>query len=199
MTASTTHRSPLRPLTGVGRDGSDRTRLIWVALRIAMGWTFLWAFLDKFVGLGFSTCRAEDGAIDVACDAAFVNGGSPTHGFLTFATEASHTGSWFSWMASDAPDQIVVTDWLFMFGLAGVGLSLTFGFLSRIGAAGGTAMLLFMYLAGYVWPASNPFWDTHLLQALVCVGLIVADAGRTFGLGPWWRGLAGVQERPILW
>ena len=37
---------------------------VFGVLRIAMGWTFLWAFLDKAFGLGFSTGRnAETGAI----------------------------------------------------------------------------------------------------------------------------------------
>ena len=62
----------------------------WTILRLLLGWSFLWAFLDKMFGLGFATCRASDSSsIDYACDAAMIQGGSPTYGFLTFATEGS--------------------------------------------------------------------------------------------------------------
>jgi thiosulfate dehydrogenase [quinone] large subunit len=41
-------------------------------LRIIMGLTFLWAFFDKTLGLGYSTTSVQ----------AWINGGSPTKGFL---------------------------------------------------------------------------------------------------------------------
>jgi hypothetical protein len=43
------------------------------AARIALGWTFLWAFTDKLLGLGFATEPQN----------AWIRGGSPTFGFLT--------------------------------------------------------------------------------------------------------------------
>jgi hypothetical protein len=44
----------------------DRTApVVWAVLRVLMGATFLWAFLDKAFALGFSTGRnPETGAID---------------------------------------------------------------------------------------------------------------------------------------
>ncbi len=35
---------------------------IWGALRIAMGWIFLWSFLDKLFGFGFSTSPDRRGS-----------------------------------------------------------------------------------------------------------------------------------------
>ena len=32
-----------------------KTGLVWAALRLAMGWTFFWAFADKLFGLGYAT------------------------------------------------------------------------------------------------------------------------------------------------
>ena len=50
-----------------------------------LGWVFLWAFLDKTFGLGFGTgLDAETGVVDRFGDAAWINGGSPTLGFLNF-------------------------------------------------------------------------------------------------------------------
>ena len=65
-------------------------------LRLALGWTFLWAFLDKTFALGFSTGRVVDEAtgastIDFVGDAAWINGGSPTVGVLGFAMKGPFT------------------------------------------------------------------------------------------------------------
>ena len=43
--------------------------------RISLGWVFLWAFLDKTFGLGYAT-ESKD---------AWIDGGSPTFGFLSSA------------------------------------------------------------------------------------------------------------------
>ncbi len=56
-------------------------------LRIAFGFTFLWAFFDKLLALGFSTGRAEDGTVDRFGDAAWIHGGNPTLGFLKFGAD----------------------------------------------------------------------------------------------------------------
>ena len=77
----------------VSRVGLSRALAI---LRIAFGVTFLWAFLDKTFALGFSTGAqfAEDGSRAgtdfMAQDAAWLNGGSPTEGFLTFGVPADN-------------------------------------------------------------------------------------------------------------
>jgi hypothetical protein len=53
-----------------------KTGLVWAALRLAMSWKFFWAFADKLFRLGYAT-EAGKGWID---------GGSPTFGFLNFAS-----------------------------------------------------------------------------------------------------------------
>ena len=62
------------------------------ALRISFGLTFLWAFFDKLLALGFSTGRADDGTVDRFGDAAWINGGSPTEGFLKFGADGPFKG-----------------------------------------------------------------------------------------------------------
>src|SRR3989344_5657823 len=51
-------------------------KITWLVLRLAMGLIFFWAFVDKLFGLGFAT-KSEN---------AWINGGSPTSGFLLNAT-----------------------------------------------------------------------------------------------------------------
>ena len=50
------------------RPAEARTRYLLATVRMALGFTFLWAFVDKTFGLGFATAPAD----------AWVNGGSPT-------------------------------------------------------------------------------------------------------------------------
>src|SRR5690242_8371921 len=52
------------------------TRYVMAALRLSLGWVFLWAFLDKLFGLGHETKSA----------AAWINGGNPTKGFMSHGT-----------------------------------------------------------------------------------------------------------------
>ena len=75
----------------------------WGVLRLAMGWTFLWAFLDKLLALGFATGRnPETGVVDRFGDAAWIYGGSPTDGFLKFVlhTKAPFRTSTAAWSAA---------------------------------------------------------------------------------------------------
>ena len=186
--ATAPHR---RPLPGAG--------LVWGVTRLLLGWVFLWAFLDKLFGLGFATCRAEEGSsIDYLCDAAFVNGGSPTYGFLEFGTQGSHTGGLLGWLASSGPDSQNAVDWLFMAALGGVGIALMLGVLMRLASVAGALLLMFMYLAGFVWPENNPVVDDHIVYAVVLIGLMLAGAGDHLGLGARWRRLDVVRRYPIL-
>src|SRR5215204_1785065 len=56
-------------------------------LRIAFGLTFLWAFFDKLFALGYHTGYDQNGTLDRFGDAAWINGGSPTEGFLKFGAD----------------------------------------------------------------------------------------------------------------
>lgn len=47
-------------------------------------------------------------------------------------------------------------------------------------------------------PENNLFLDDHIIYALVLVGLALAGAGNTIGLGRWWTKTALVQRFPWL-
>ena len=154
---------------------------IWGLTRLAMGWVFLWPFLDKTFGLGFAT-EAGEGWID---------GGSPTFGFLTFGTSGPFA-EFFQTFAG-----ATWANWLFMIGLFGVGAALLAGTGVRIAAAAGSALLILMWLAALP-PTNNPFLDDHLVYALVLAGLAAVNAGDIFGLGRRWSRLELVKRFPIL-
>jgi thiosulfate dehydrogenase [quinone] large subunit len=169
---------PARPLERVFGDGRTKGMWAWTVLRILLGWSFVWAFLDKMFGLGFATCRNDEtGGIDYLCDAAMIQGGSPTFGFLNFATEGSHTGFLFEWMAPAAPDAINLADVGFMLALLLGGVALMAGIAVRTAAIGSALLMLFMFLAADVWPENNPINSSHLIEMVAYLGIATVGAG----------------------
>jgi thiosulfate dehydrogenase [quinone] large subunit len=156
-------------------------RYVWAGLRIALGWIFLWAFLDKVFGWTFAT-ESEN---------AWVNGGSPTEGFLTFGTTGPFAG-FYQDLAGTA-----LADVLFMVGLAGIGVALLAGIGTRIAAASGALLMVLMWSAALP-PENNPFMDDHLIYAGLLVGLALVHAGDTLGLGKYWARLPLVSRQPWL-
>ena len=157
-------------------------RYVAAVTRLALGWVFLWAFLDKTFALGFATgVDPETGAVDRFGDAAWINGGSPTEGFLAFGTQGKWFHDFYAGFAGAA-----WADWLFMLGLLGVGLTLILGVGMRIGALSGVVMLMLMWSAQLPLE-NNPFIDDHVVYALVLVMLVLAGAGHTIGLGTHWE------------
>lgn len=156
-------------------------RYVGAGLRLALGWTFAWAFLDKALGLGHETASAD----------AWVNGGHPTEGFLAHAATGPFQ-SFYNGIAGAA-----WADWLFMLGLAGIGLALVLGVTTRLAAAAGAALLVLMWSA-VLPPANNIFMDDHLVYAGVLVLLALTHAGATLGLGGWWARLPVVRDHAWL-
>lgn len=162
------------------------------ATRLSLGWIFLWAFLDKLLALGFATGRdPETDTVDAFGPAAWINEGSPTLGFLKFGTKGPLADFYQGFAGA------TWANWLFMVGLAGIGIALMLGVAMRIAAASGVAMLVMMWSA-VLPPENNPFMDDHLIYAMVLVLLAAAGAGRTLGLGRWWERLGVVRRHPVL-
>jgi thiosulfate dehydrogenase (quinone) large subunit len=167
----------------------------WGVLRILMGWTFLWAFLDKAFSLGFATGRnPETGAIDFFGPDAWINGGSPTDGFLQFGL---HTKGFFADFYASLVGATWV-EWLYMLSMLLIGLALIFGIGTRLAAIGGIIWLAIFYTASAIWPENNPFLDDHVIEAIVLAGIAYVGAGRFLGLGRWWESTALVRRFPVL-
>lgn len=141
----------------------NKQKIVTVLLRLVMSFIFLWSFFDKVFGLGFSTTPAQ----------AWIHGGSPTSGFLSFATKGPFVNIFHSLAG------IVVVDWLFMLGLLFVGLTLLFNKYVKLGCLAGSLMLLFMYLA-LLFPANNPIIDEHIVYILVLVLLAFKSEEKIF-------------------
>lgn len=135
-----------------------------------MGFIFLWAFLDKLFGLGFAT----------APDKSWLSGNSPTSGFLKFGTH----GMFKVFFESLAGNPIV--DYLFMFGLLGIGTALVLGIARKISTSAGTLMLFLMWLATFP-PTNNPLLDEHIIYIFALQLLLHLHGGEVFGLAKWWE------------
>jgi len=164
------------------------TRALPIAIavtRMLMGFYFLWAFLDKVFGFGFAT----------PAERAWINGGSPTTGFLSNATAESPLAGLFTALAG-----VPLVDWLFMLGLLGVGLTLLTGIGVRLGAVAGVAMLFLMYLAEFpltLTGATNPLIDSHIIDMGVMAIAFFAVPTQRLSLARPWRVLVG--DKTWLW
>ena len=180
---------------GIAASGTNHlnpvTSRVFAVLRIAFGFTFLWAFFDKLLALGFSTGRAEDGTVDRFGDAAWIHGGNPTLGFLKFGADGPFKG-FYNAIAGDA-----WVNWLFMLALLGIGVALTFGVAMRFAGAAGGLLYLMMWTVAMP-PETNPLIDDHILGGLTIVGLALVSAGNTWGLGSWWSRQSIVAKNPVL-
>ena len=180
---------------GIADDSAPRlgttTRRVCAVLRIGYGLTFLWAFFDKLLALGFATGRAEDGSVDRFGDAAWINGGSPTEGFLKFGADGPFK-DFYNSIAGAA-----WADWLFMLGLLGIGLALTFGVGMRFAATAGSLLYVLMWTV-VLPPENNPVLDDHLLGAVTLIALALVSAGDVWGLGHWWSRIDLVRRTPAL-
>jgi len=155
-------------------------RYLLAGIRLALGFVFLWAFLDKTFGLGFATTPAKS----------WINGGSPTGGFLGAAK-----GPFASFYHAIAGTP--VADILFMTALFAIGTVLILGIGMRVAAAAGALLTVMMWSA--VLPlTSNPFVDDHLIYAAILVVLALLAAGNTAGLGRAWAAIPAVQRNPWL-
>jgi thiosulfate dehydrogenase [quinone] large subunit len=158
------------------------------ALRVGTGFVFLWAFLDKTFGLGYSTSSAH----------AWINGGSPTKGFLGGVSAGPFQSTFHAWAGQGW------ADWLFMLGLLGIGLALVTGVGLRIAAVAGTLMVALMWLAVYpparhaadgtATGSSNPFVDEHVMDALALIAVAAFGTASRLGLGAWWAKLPLVER-----
>ncbi|WP_435831616.1 DoxX family protein [Catellatospora methionotrophica] len=166
----------LAPTTG----SATAARYLLAGIRIALGWIFLWAFLDKMFGLGLSTTSARS----------WLNSGSPTRGFLS-SSEGPFSGL-FKAIAGTA-----AADLLFMAALLAIGTALVLGIAMRLAAAGGAVLTIMMW-AAVLPPTTNPFMDDHLVYAAILIVLALLGAGNTFGLGRPWTATPLVRRAPWL-
>lgn len=179
-TASPTFATPIA-VPEVRTWATPTARHALAILRLATGFIFLWAFLDKTFGLGFST----------PAERAWINGGTPSQGFLLGDGVVGPLKPFFAGIASPA------SDLLFMLGMLGIGLAVMLGIGLRVSAIAGSLIMVLMYLAEWPFAANagstNPLVDYHIIYALALIVIAATAAGDTWGFGSFWRTLPIVR------
>lgn len=180
--------TPLERAVSPGAMLSHTGARALAVLRISTGFVFLWAFLDKTFGLGYSTPAAK----------AWINGGSPTKGFLASVSvgpfeSVAHAvaGTWWA-------------NTLFMVGMLAVGVALIAGIGLRVAAVSGALIMVLMWFAefplaqhtstGEPTGSTNPLIDYHIVYAVAAIVLAATYSGHTWGLGRVWARLPFVQR-----
>ncbi|MGZ5366714.1 hypothetical protein [Aeromicrobium sp.] len=150
-------------------------------LRIAFGLTFLWAFFDKLFGLGYATKSGDS----------WLNGGSPTEGFLKFGAKGPFK-DFYNSIAGDT-----WADVLFMAALLAIGVALTLGIGMRLAGIGGAVLYVMMWTVALP-PENNPVIDDHILGAISVAVLALTYAGHTWGFGRQWDNTSLAKKFPVL-
>jgi thiosulfate dehydrogenase [quinone] large subunit len=165
---------------------SAGARRVLAVARIVIGFTFLWAFIDKTFGLGFAT----------PAERAWINGGTPSQGYLNSDSVTGPLKPFFASIAGPASDV------LFMLGMLGIGVAVMLGIGLRVSAVAGTILMVAMYLAEWPFAAggssTNPAVDYHIVYALALIVVAATAAGDTWGLGTWWKSLPFVRTQKWL-
>lgn len=158
--------------------------------RISVGFIMFWAFIDKWLGLGYDTCATDNG-VEVLCADAWAAGGSPTTGFLEFGAGGPFE-AFFNSLAGFA-----VVDWLFMLGLLLGGVALLLGIGIKIAVAGSVLLFFLMWLASIPYD-TNPFLTSHILYILILLTALFANRSQQIGFGKQWRQTKLVKQYQLL-
>ena len=127
---------------------------------------------------------------------AWINGASPTEGFLSFGLHTKDPFlSFYQGLALLGCDRL---------DLHAVDAgnrncpNARYRDLHRIAAIGGAVWMVIFYTAAALWPENNPLIDDHIIEAVVLVRIAYVGAGRFLGLGNWWRKTELVRKYPVL-
>jgi len=171
-----------------GRIITERATKFLAIFRVLLGVEFLWAFLDKTFGFGYAT----------PAERAWINGGSPTKGFLSRVAVGPLEGT-FHTIAGAA-----WADWLFMLGMLAVGVAVIAGIALWPSAIAGSLIMLMMWVAEFPLArftatgdpsgSTNPIVDYHIIYALALFALAATSAGVTWGLARYFNRLPYIRN-----
>lgn len=165
-------------------------------LRLTLGFIFLWSFADKWLGLGFSTCfNKKTGLTEMLCDQSVLGGHSSTFDFLNNLPKDNLFYDFFHGLATNP-----MADFLFMFALMILGVTLTLGVLVRVASVMGILFMATMWasLLNLNGGTENPLLDYHVVYALALVGIYMTNKDQKYGIGKWWQSQDVVKKNKWL-
>lgn len=169
-------------------DGITRARERGIlALRLLLGWVFLFAGLEKLLQVG---------------------GGGPfsAGGFLRFATAGTWPGAaegavvnptqafWVS--LAENPAALGLIDFIVPVGQVLIGAALILGLATRFAAVMGALMMGLFFVAA--WDFGHGIVNQHFVYGALALVLAYARAGEIYGLDAYLERLPVVQRAPAL-
>ena len=161
-------------------DNRQKGEIVRTILRIAIGWMMLWGFLDKMFGLGFET---EPGS-------GLIDGVSPSS-FVVYVTGGIFKDLFLS-MAGNP-----FVDFMMMAGMLAIGITMIFGFATKLTSIAMTAFLLVMYML-CVPPLDNPLIDYHITWIFAVWAIYLLGGYDHLSVRERWNSLGIVKRFPIL-
>ncbi|MFQ5711444.1 MAG: DoxX family protein [Candidatus Geothermarchaeales archaeon] len=143
-----------------------------LALRITLGWVFLWAGAEKLYS-------------------EITTGKLATAGYLQHAVRGPFE-AFFKSLAGN-----IVVDAMVVWGLTLIGISLILGLLIRPSSFLGAVLMMFMYFSAFP-PEHNPIFDEHIAYAVSLVVLASSGAGRIAGLDGLLRRTDKIAKHPLI-
>jgi thiosulfate dehydrogenase [quinone] large subunit len=176
--------------------GGARTAAL---LRIGLGLVYLWAFISQGFGVTYTNVPADaqpppaNSAAPAEVEYRWSFGYDADKGWISSGFSHSPTEGYIEKNVHGPVGEVLealptgVTDFGWMFALAGLGIALTFGLFSRIAGWGGLILNLMIWFAAFP-PSSNPLIDAeHMAFGLAILLLMWIQASNHWGLGRWWR------------
>ncbi|MDP2656594.1 MAG: DoxX family protein [bacterium] len=143
-----------------------------VLFRLAMGWMFLYAGVTHLLNPKFSAA-----------------------GYLA---SAKTLPIFFHWLAS--PDILPTVNFINIWGLTLLGVSLILGVCVRLSSALGVLLMILYWLPlGMLHPdAHSLIVDDHIIYATGLLALLTMNAGQTWGLDSWFTKLPFLRKHDFL-
>lgn len=148
-------------------------KLSLFALRLAVGWTMLYAGITKIMDPSWSAA-----------------------GYIAGAKTFPEFYAWFL-----RPDVLPITNFINEWGLALLGVSLILGIFVRLSSVLGAALMMLYYFPILQFPYPNPhsyIVDEHIIYALILLLMAAVKAGRIWGLEKWCSNLPICSRFPRL-
>ena len=173
-------------------EGTTAARAL-AALRIVLGWGFLYAGLSKFFMIGSGEPFTSAGFLKFASAGTWPGVAEAAEGAPPVIVNPTHD----IWVAiASNPSLLSVVDTLVVFGQVAIGATLILGLATRFSGLMGAVMMTFLTLAA--WDFGHGLVNQTSLYAVVALVLAATHAGKAYGLDGIIERLGFVRANPAL-
>jgi thiosulfate dehydrogenase [quinone] large subunit len=157
-------------------DGKTVARAL-AALRVFLGFGFLWAGLSKFLMIGATEPFTAGGFLKFGTSGSWPGAAEAAEGAPPVILNPTHD----LWVAfAGNATALTVVDTLVVFGQIAIGAALILGLATRFAGVMGGLMMTFLTVAA--WDFGHGLVNQTSLYAIVALVLAATHAGRVYGL-----------------